>query len=580
MCQFSASNDKSMSHWDWIILLCFFAYTLWDGMRQNAQTSNVEDLLLANRRMPWWAVGLSVLATQASAVTFIGTTGQAYMHDMKFVQFYLGTPIAMVILSLTLVPLYHRTQAYTAYEILEKRFGLATRLSTSFLFLLSRGLATGVTIAAPAYVLALILDIPLNITIIIIGISATLYTMYGGIGGVIRTDIKQMALMIVGLVFCFFWIAASMPHEIGFQDSLRLAGALGKLETIDLSFDPGEKYNIWSGIIAGTFLMIAYFGTDQSQVQRYLTSRSLADAKGSLLMSAFVKIPMQFFILLLGVLLYVFYAFGERPLLFSPQENLQPHLAAEIVELESEFAQVQALREEAAIAYLETPSDPTKQQLRSLDNQAQLLRQEALIQLAAETGKDKDDTNYVFPYFILHEIPKGLIGLIVAAILAAALSSIDSILNSLTAASIMDWYKRLHRQERPERHYLRMARMTTLIWGLLATATALSFGETESIVELINKIGSYFYGSILGVFILLWIKRASGFSAITGLIIGILSVYALSLLHHEIGGGAYAWFWETPKGYERSLEYLWLNPIGTGVVVVVGYLLGKKQSPA
>lgn len=568
-----------MGHWDWIILLCFFAYTLWDGMRQNAQTTNVEDLLLANRRMPWWAVGLSVLATQASAVTFIGTTGQAYMHDMKFVQFYLGTPIAMIILSATLLPLYHRTKAYTAYEVLETRFGLATRLSTSFLFLLSRGLATGVTIAAPAYVLSLILDIPLEITIIIIGVSATIYTMYGGIGGVIRTDIKQMVLMIVGLVFCFFWVISALPDQVGFTDSLRLAGALGKLETIDLTFDPGEKYNIWSGLIAGTFLMLAYFGTDQSQVQRYLTSRSLADARGSLILSAFVKIPMQFFILLLGVCLYIFYSFGERPLLFSPQDELKPAAAAEIQHLENEFAQVQAQRQEAAFLYLETPSAPHKQQLRSLDNQAKLLREEALIQLKAETGKDRDDTNYVFPYFILHEIPTGLIGLIVAAILAAALSSIDSILNSLTAATIMDWYKRLHKRERPERHYLRMARVTTLIWGLLATATALTFGETESIIELINKIGSYFYGSILGVFVLLWVKRATGFSAITALAIGIISVFALSLLHQEIGGGSYAWYWDAPKGYERAFEYLWLNPIGTVIVVAVGYLLGKNNSP-
>lgn len=567
-----------MGHWDWIILLCFFAYTLWDGMRQNAQTTNVEDLLLANRRMPWWAIGLSVLATQASAVTFIGTTGQAYMHDMKFVQFYLGTPIAMVILCVTLLPLYHRTKAFTAYEILEKRFGLSTRLSTSFLFLLSRGLATGVTIAAPAYVLSLILDISLQATIIVIGISATIYTMYGGIGGVIRTDIKQMVLMVIGLVFCFFWIMGAMPDQVGFGDSMRLAGALGKLESIDLSFDPGEKYNIWSGLIAGTFLMIAYFGTDQSQVQRYLTSRSLADAKGSLLMSAFVKIPMQFFILLLGVCLYVFYFFGERPLLFSPIEELKPSLAAEYQHLESQFDLVQQQRQEAAFAYLEAPTAPAKQQLRSLDAQAQLLREEALIQLKAETGKDRDDTNYVFPYFILHEIPQGLIGLIVAAILAAALSSIDSILNSLTAASIMDWYKRLHKKPKPEQHYLRMARVTTLIWGLLATATALSFGETESIIELINKIGSYFYGSILGVFILLWVKRATGFSTITGLFTGIISVWFLSLLHQEIGGGDYAWFWNTPKGYERALEYLWLNPIGTLIVVLVGYVLGSNKS--
>ena len=306
----------------------------------------MEDLLLAKRQMPWWAIGLSVLATQASAITFIGTTGQAYMHDMRFVQMYLGTPIAMVILCVTLVPFFVRAKAYTAYQILESRFGLNVRLSTSFLFLLSRGLAMGITVAAPAYVLSLILNLPLNYTIILIGISATIYTMFGGIGGVIRTDVKQMVLMLIGLGICFGAIWWKLPEGVSFDRGLELAGTLGKLRTIDLNFDLSDKYNIWSGLIAGTFLMLSYFGSDQSQVQRYLTSRSLADARASLLLPAMVKIPMQFFILLLGASLYIFYLFGDRPLLFTPTDAALASVKTQVQyhELETEFQQVQAAR--------------------------------------------------------------------------------------------------------------------------------------------------------------------------------------------------------------------------------------------
>jgi Na+/proline symporter len=560
---------------DWAILILFFAYTLWDGIRHNIGAKSVEDLLLAGRRMPGWAIGISVLATQASAITFIGTTGQAYMHDMKFVQFYLGTPLAMVLLCVTLLPIYYRSRAYTAYEVLERRFGLSTRLATSLLFLISRGLAMGVTIAAPAYVLALILEVPLSTTIVIIGISATFYTMFGGIGGVIRTDVKQMFLMLLGLGLCFGWIIGKMPEGIGMGESLQIAGALGKLETIDFRFDVSEKYNFWSGIIAGTFLMISYFGTDQSQVQRYLTSRSLADARASLLLPAMVKIPMQFFVLLLGACLYVFYFFGDRPLLFTPLTS--PAEQQQVQPLEEAFQELQLQRQQAAYRYLADPQLTHRQQLNSLDNQAHLLREEALIQLQTLSKADRDDTNYVLPYFILHELPVGLIGIIIAAILAAALSSIDSILNSLTAATVMDWYQRIPGRRKSDRHHLRVARLFTLFWGIMATLSALALGETESIIELVNKIGSYFYGSLLGVFVLIWIKRSTSGSALLGLVLGISSVFVLSLLHRELGGEGYAWFFETPKGYERVLEYLWLNPIGTAVVVLVGWLGGKRR---
>lgn len=563
---------------DWGILLLFLGYTLWDGIRHHGGAKNVEDLLLAKRQMSWWAIGLSVLATQASAITFIGTTGLAFMYDMRFVQFYLGTPIAMVILCVTLVPFFVRAKAFTAYEILEKRFGLSVRLSTSFLFLLSRGLAMGITIAAPAYVLSLILNLELTFTILIIGISATIYTMFGGIGGVIRTDVKQMVLMLAGLIICFGAIWLKLPDQIGFHNGLELAGALGKLKTIDFDFDLSEKYNIWSGLIAGTFLMLSYFGSDQSQVQRYLTSRSLGDARASLLLPAMVKIPMQFFILLLGASLYVFYIFGDRPLLFIPSDEVQTEFQqqVEFQELEAEFLELQTNRAASAIAYLENPSNRHQKQLKSLDTKAHLLRKEALTRLEAHTGQTRNDTNYILPYFILHELPAGLIGIIIAAIFAAALSSIDSILNSLTASTIMDWYQRLHVRKRSASHYLWVARGTTLFWGILATLAALLLGETESIIELVNKVGSYFYGSIFGVFILLWVKRATPTSVLIGLAVGILTVFTLSLLHQEMSTGIYGLFYDSPKGYHRVLEYLWLNPVGAVVVVAIGWGMGKS----
>ncbi|RMG31653.1 MAG: sodium-coupled permease [Bacteroidetes bacterium] len=566
-----------MSALDWIILFIFFAYTLWDGTRHNRRTNKVEDLLLAGRSMPWWAMGLSIMATQASAITFIGTTGQAYMYDMRFIQVYLGLPIAMVILCLTLVPYYYRLKAFTAYELLERRFGLRMRLATSFLFLFSRGATLGIAIAAPAYLLGLILHLPLQLTIVIIGISATLYTMLGGITGVIRTDVKQMALMMLGLVFCFGWMVYHIP--VSFPDALSLAGTTGKLSTIDLSFDPSSKYNLWSGLLAGLFLMLSYFGTDQSQVQRYLTARSLGDAKASLMLSAMVKIPMQFFILLLGALMYVFFIFADHPLLFIPDaEQAGPASCSN----EDQFREVHAARKQAATRMLHYGEDATlRQEFIALDQEAQRLRKAEIHRLEADMHSSRNDTNYVFPWFMLTELPSGMLGLMVAAILAAALSSIDSMLNSLATVSVMDWYKRLHRQEKSPAHYLRISRLTTLGWGLFATLSAIVFGETESIIELINKVGSYFYGAILGVFILVWVKRSTAGSAMLGFTGGLLAVFVAASLYQHCESGSIALFFpgqQSPEAFHPLIEYLWLNPIGTLVVLLLGVAAGKGGS--
>ena len=585
-----------MSAIDWSVLTLFLLYTIWDGLRRSETSSGINDFFLAGRSMPWWAAGISIMATHASAITFIGTTGQAYMEDMRFLQVYLGIPFAMVILSITLVPFYQRMRNVSAYEVLESRFGLRTRLTTSLLFLISRGLALGTVIAAPSYVLALLLDVPLNVTIILIGAIATFYTTFGGMRGVIRTDVKQMAVMVVGLVACFVWILRGVPGGVSVSDTVYLAGVLGKLHALDVNFDLSEKYNIWSGALAGIFLMLSYFGCDQTQVQRYLTARSLSDASGSLLLSAFAKVPMQFFILLLGVFLYIFYIFAEAPLTFRPHQtstgNTEPMAYGKT--LQKEYEQLHQQRREAALSLAkQQDNEHVKETFKTLNSKIIALRKKEFARIEEIERSRYNDTNYVVPYFIIHEFPVGLIGLITAGIFAAALSSIDSTLNSLSTVSIVDWYRRLHKGSRPEIHYLRASRTATGLWGIFATLAALALGETESIIELVNKIGSYFYGSILGVFILLlWFKRATGAGAFYGLLAGMFSVFLGDAVYNNpttaqyimvfpfltidetglhFGGGS------VPAGFTKSIQYLWLNPLGTSVVVLTAWALSHQS---
>lgn len=570
-------------HWiDWTVLTLLLLYIVWDGTRSGKNASNIEGYLLANRSMPWWAAGLSVMATQASAITFIGTTGIAYVEDMRFVQVYLAIPFAMILICLTLVPFFQKMKSFTAYEVLEERFGLKTRLLTSGLFLISRGLALGTVIAAPSYVLALLLGMPLWVTILIIGLLATGYTMVGGVAGVIQTDVKQMAIMVFGLVFCFGLIMMNLPEEVGVDGALYLAGSLDKLTALDLNFDLSEKYNIWSGVFAALFLMISYFGTDQTQVQRYLTTSSLKEARKSLLLSAYAKVPMQFFILLLGVMLYVFFIFEPAPASFrgtDPVAQTEEQATAKQI-IDREYNLNRELRQTAAMEAVQNPeNEALQQQFVQADRAMNQARKKELALQAEIRQADVNDTNYIFPYFILNFVPVGIVGLIVAGIFAAAMSSIDSELNALTTVSVVDWYQRLQGNKHSEAHYLKSSRGVTVMWGVLATISALVLGETRSIIELINQIGSYFYGSILGVFILLlWVKKANGTGAITGLISGMLAVFTFDRLFYNATTGDYAFFlpWtELADGYSKAIEFLWLNPLGAAVVVVVGYVVSR-----
>ncbi|MEP2445699.1 MAG: sodium:solute symporter [Balneola sp.] len=564
-------------HWiDWAVLSLFLLYTIWDGTRRGKDAENIEGFLLAGRSMPWWAAGLSIMATQASAITFIGTTGIAYVEDMRFVQVYLAIPFAMILICLFLVPFFSKMKAFTAYEVLEERFGLKTRLTTSGLFLISRGLALGAVIAAPSYVLALLLNLPLTATILIIGLIATIYTMYGGVAGVITTDIKQMAVMMFGLVFCFFIVMANLPEDVGFGDALYLAGSLDKLTALDLNFDLSEKYNVWSGVFAALFLMLSYFGTDQTQVQRYLTTSDTKEAKKSLLLSAYAKVPMQFFILLLGVMLYVFFIFNDAPISFratDPVAQTEEQMDREQI-IEQQYLEARENRQRLAVEAAKNRNMISQQAFLEADADLNTARQKELALQAEIRQADVNDTNYIFPYFILKYIPIGLVGLIVAGIFAAAMSSIDSELNALTTVSIVDWYKRLRPDDPGELHFLKSSRSVTVMWGVMATGSALVLGETRSIIELINQIGSYFYGSILGVFILLlWVKKANGNGALIGLLSGMASVFTFDRLFYNATTQDYSFFFpwsQTPEGYSKAIEFLWLNPLGAFVVVVVG----------
>ncbi len=564
-------------HWiDWVVLSLFLIYTIWDGTRRGKDAENIEGFLLAGRSMPWWAAGLSIMATQASAITFIGTTGIAYVEDMRFVQVYLAIPFAMILICIFLVPFFSRMKAFTAYEVLEERFGLKTRLTTSGLFLISRGLALGAVIAAPSYVLALLLGLPLTATILIIGLIATLYTMYGGVAGVIQTDVKQMAVMMFGLVFCFFVVMANLPEDVGFGDALYLAGSLDKLTALDLNFDLSEKYNVWSGVFAALFLMLSYFGTDQTQVQRYLTTSDTKEAKKSLLLSAYAKVPMQFFILLLGVMLYVFFIFNDAPISFrstEPVAQTEEQLNREQI-IEQQYLEARENRQKLAVEAAKNRDMISQQAFLEADADLNTARQKELALQAEIRQADVNDTNYIFPYFILKYIPIGLVGLIVAGIFAAAMSSNDSELNALTTVSIVDWYKRLRPDDPGELHFLKSSRSVTVMWGVIATGSALILGETRSIIELINQIGSYFYGSILGVFILLlWVKKANGNGALIGLLSGMASVFTFDRLFYNAATADYSFFFpwtQTPEGYSKAIEFLWLNPLGAFVVVLVG----------
>jgi SSS family transporter len=543
---------------DWLIVIAYLVYVIWDGVRMTKYSGSKEGYFLANRGLPWWAVGLSVMATQLSAITLVGTTGQAYSDGMRFIQFYYGLPFAMIILCVTVVPFFHRANVFTAYEYLEKRFDVRVRTLTSFFFLISRGLGVGTIISAPAIVLSIVFGWNLIATIFAIGMSTTIYTMFGGVQAVTWTDVKQMVIIFFGLGVCMIVIVSSFPAGVSLFDGLHLAGSLGKLNTVDTSFNLQEKYTIWSGLIGGLFLMLGYFGCDQSQVQRFLTAKSVDEGRTSLLMSAFLKIPMQFFILLIGILVFIFYQFTAPPIVFNTNEVAKANGDARFQAISQRYEQAHAERRDAAVAF-STTGEAGRESYIAADKKFNESRKEALAFVRETSDKSFNDVNYVFPTFVLSHMPMGVIGLIIAAIFAAAMSSIAAELNALATATTIDFYRRLYAPEATDAHYVAVGRISTFVWGIFACIVAIFATNLGSLIEVVNKFGSFFYGSLLGVFVLAFaVKRARSRGAFFGLLFGISSVWIAS-------------------NY-TNIEFLWFNVIGCLVTVLVGYLISLTDT--
>ena len=539
---------------DWLIVLGYLSYVIFDGVRRSRETDEVRGYFLANRSLPWWAVGLSIMATQMSAITLVGTTGQAFDDGMRFIQFYFGLPFAMIILCVTVVPFFHRADVFTAYEYLEQRFDTKTRTLTSALFLMSRGLSCGVIIAAPAVILSIVLGWNLHLTVLAIGVPTVFYTVLGGVQAVTWTDVKQMALILTGMAVVVFVIVSRFPADVSLGRALELTSISGHLETIDFSFDLDKTYTFWSGLIGGIFLMLSYFGCDQSQVQRFLTARSIDQGRTSLLMSALLKIPIQFVILLIGVLVFAFYQFEGQPLIFNPSVAQEMQADPQFVSLDSEYQAGNVELARTARAFAVQPGAEARSAYEAMLSQQQALRSQA-VERVMEVREETEfkDVNYVFPSFITNHLPIGVVGLMIAAIFAAAMSSISAELNSLATASVIDFYRRHFRPQATDRHYLMVSKLATGFWGFLACGVAIKAVELGSLIEVVNRLGSFFYGSLLGVFILaIGTRWATSAGAFFGLLGGMAAVAVVSQL--------------------TTISFLWYNVVGAVAVVAVAFV--------
>lgn len=538
---------------DWIILIGTLAFIVLYGVWKNRKNNSIEAYLKGGNESRWWTIGLSVMATQASAITFLSTPGQAYHDGMGFVQFYFGLPLAVVIICLFFIPIYHRLKIFTAYEFLEERFNLKTRTLTAILFLVQRGLAAGITIYAPAIILSVVLGWNLKLLILIIGVVVIFYTLIGGTRAVNVTQKQQMFIIFFGMITVFVFIIKSFPSDIGFIKALTVAGASGKLDVIDFSFNPNNRYTFWSGITGGLFLALSYFGTDQSQVQRYLSGKSVKESQMGLIMNGFLKVPMQFFILLVGVMVFVFYQFESAPIHFNPKavEAVQNSIySGELKTFQKQLDRIQ----EKKRSLLLTSKVPDLKAIKSLDTREKEIRADVktLIQ-NANPEIEVNDKDYVFISFILKYLPQGLIGLLLAVILSAAMSSTASELNALAATTVVDLYKR-NRKQQSEKHYVNASKLFTLFWGVIAILFA-GFGSlVENLIQLVNIIGSIFYGTILGVFVVaIFIKRIKGQAIFYAAIVSEILIIGLF--------------------YLDLFSYLWLNIIGTALTITLGIII-------
>src|SRR3954466_1512723 len=540
-------------HWlNWVIVVGYLTYIVGYGLRVSRGTKKIDAYFLANRSLPWWVAGLSVMATQLSAITMIGTTGQGATDGLRFIQFYFGLPLAMVILGVTLVPFMHGAKVFTAYEYLERRFDAKTRSLTAFLFLLSRGMSCGTIIAAPAVVFSAVFGWPVTWCVALIGIPTVISTMIGGVQAITWVDVKQMYIIVGALIAVVITLLVKIP--VSPDAALHIAGVAGRMKAFDFSFSLSNQYTFWSGVIGGTFLMLSYFGTDQSQVQRYLAARSVDEARSSLLVSAYWKIPLQALVLMVGILVFVFFQFERPPLLFNPshEKAVREAQPAKFGELEQRYNAEIAGRDSAARAIAAQPNQAfpiALYQVRAA--RADSIRTQALDLAHEVTHQPSKDVNYIMPRFAITYLPFGLSALFIAAVIAAAMNAIAAELSSLSTASVIDFYRRWVRPEGTDEHFMKVSRGATGLWGVFAMIVATQAANIGSLIETVNKYGSFFYGSILGVFILAMVKRASGWGAFIGLIGGMSAVAA-------VNRGA------------PDVAFLWYNVIGAVVVVIVG----------
>ena len=542
---------------DWAVLGLTLTFIVVYGVWKNNAHKNIKDYIMGGNQASWFTVGLSVMATQASAITFLSTPGQAFNDGMGFVQFYFGLPFAMVIICLFFLPVYHKLKVYTAYEFLEKRFDLKTRTLTAILFLIQRGLAAGITIYAPAIILSIVLGWNLKLLIVVIGLLVVFYTLIGGTQAVNITQKQQMFIIFSGMIAAFIFIVKGLPETLSFSNALRLAGLNDKMNVLDFSVDPNNRYTFWSGITGGLFLALSYFGTDQSQVQRYLSGKSLAESQRGLIMNGFLKIPMQFFILLIGVLVFVFFQFEKAPLHFNPY-------AVEKVKSTPGGNKFEALEIANDIIFQEKQKQLQKKDFFSnkgsqakylqLEKQAQRNRDEAKKIIEANQPQvESNDKDYVFIYFILNYLPQGLIGLLLAVILSAAMSSAASEINALSATTVVDLYKRFNGTGN-ERHYVWAGKRFTLLWGAIAISFALVGNLFENLIQLINIIGSLFYGTILGIFLIaIFLKNIKANGVFYA---AILTEIIVLIVHSQ------AW-----------VSFLWLNVIGAVLTIMIAVII-------
>ncbi|MDX6189098.1 sodium:solute symporter [Flavobacterium sp. Fl-318] len=561
-----------MQLFDWIVLIVTLLFIVGYGSWKTKGSKNVEDFILGNNETPWYTVGLSVMATQASAITFLSTPGQAYHDGMGFVQFYFGLPIAMIVICVTFIPLYHKAKVYTAYEFLEKRFDLKTRSLAAILFLVQRGLGTGLTIYAPAIILSALLGWNLTFMNVIIGLLVIIYTFSGGTKAVNVTQKQQMFVIMTGMFITFFLILHYLPNDMTFSSAMHIAGANDKMNIVDFSFNPEEKYTFWSGITGGFFLALAYFGTDQSQVGRYLSGKSVRESQMGLIMNGLLKVPMQFFILLTGIMVFVFFQFNPVPLNFNPNNKIVIEKSAfkeEYHTLEKKLNTLSDDKKVINLLYIDQLNQDydnpiLRKELVALSNKEKDLRDRAKeIISKADSNSETNDKDYVFFHFILHYLPKGLIGLLLAVILSAAMSSTASGLNALASTTAIDIYKRNLKTEKSEKHYLNATKFFTLFWGIIAILFACVGTLFENLIQLVNIIGSIFYGTVLGIFLVgFYLRHVQAKAMFYSAIISQITIFIIYYFMIHI----------YPSGQEK-LGYLWLNFIGAILTIVLALLM-------